>query len=231
MINCIIVDDEPLAIKIIENFIKKIDFLNCVGTFLNANDAMSTLKKDKIELMFLDINMPFIDGISFLKNLETPPKTIITSAHSEYALDGYELNVVDYLMKPIPFERFEIAVNKAYKSIITVRKEKSLDLDFVFVRVNKLNVKINYDDILVIESLKDYIKIVTKTKNFIVHTTLTSFTESLPKNKFIRIHRSTTAAIDKIDVIDGNNAYINKNTYKIGGSYKESFKNLVINFN
>ena len=91
--------------------------------------------------------------------------------------------------------------------------------------------KINYDDILVIESLKDYIKIVTKTKNFIVHTTLTSFTESLPKNKFIRIHRSTTAAIDKIDVIDGNNAYINKNPYKIGGSYKESFKNLVVNFN
>ena len=129
MINCIIVDDEPLAIKIIENFIKKIDFLNCVGTFLNANDAMSTLKKEKIELMFLDINMPFIDGISFLKKLETPPKTIITSAHSEYALDGYELNVVDYLMKPIPFERFEIAVNKAYKSIITLRKEKSLNLD------------------------------------------------------------------------------------------------------
>ena len=231
MINCIIVDDEPLAIKIIENFIKKIDFLNCVGTFLNANDAMSTLKKEKIELMFLDINMPFIDGISFLKKLESSPKTIITSAHSEYALDGYELNVVDYLMKPIPFEGFEIAVNKAYKSITAVRKEKSLDLDFVFVRVNKLNVKINYDDILVIESLKDYIKIVTKTKNFIVHTTLTSFTESLPKNKFIRIHRSTSAAIDKIDVIDGNNAYINKNHYKIGGIYKESFKNLMVNFN
>ena len=111
------------------------------------------------------------------------------------------------------------------------RKEKSLDLDFIFVRVNKLNVKINYDDILVIESLKDYIKIITKNKNFIVHTTLTSFTESLPRNKFIRIHRSTTAAIDKIDVIDGSNAYINKLPYKIGGSYKESFKNLVVNFN
>ena len=181
--------------------------------------------------MFLDINMPFIDGISFLKNLENPPKTIITSAHSEYALDGYDLNVVDYLMKPIPFERFELAVNKAYKLITRSRKEKSLDLDFIFVRVNKLNVKINYDDILVIESLKDYIKIITKNKNFIVHTTLTSFTESLPRNKFIRIHRSTTAAIDKIDVIDGSNAYINKLPYKIGGSYKESFKNLVVNFN
>ena len=174
--------------------------------------------------------MPFIDGISFLKNLENPPKTIITSAHSEYALDGYDLNVVDYLMKPIPFERFDLAVSKAYKLITRVRKETSLDLDFVFVRVNKLNVKIKYEDILVIESLKDYIKIVTKDKNFIVHTTLTSFTESLPRNKFIRIHRSTTAAIDKIDVIDGSNAYINKLPYKIGGSYKESFKKLVVNF-
>ena len=230
MINCIILDDEPLAIKIIENFVKKTDFLNCIATFSNANDALPTLKKEKVDLMFLDINMPFIDGISFLKNLENPPKTIITSAHSEYALDGYDLNVVDYLMKPIPFERFDLAVNKAYKLITIQRNEKSLDLDFVFVRVNKLNVKINYDDILVIESLKDYIKIVTKDKNFIIHTTLTSFTESLPRNKFIRIHRSTTAAIDKIDVIDGSNAYINKLPYKIGGSYKESFKKLVVNF-
>ncbi|MBL6649738.1 MAG: response regulator transcription factor [Flavobacteriaceae bacterium] len=231
MINCIILDDEPLAIKVIENFIKKIDFLDCIGTFYNANDAMIMLKKEKVELMFLDINLPFIDGISFLKTLENPPKTIITSAHSEYALDGYDLDVVDYLMKPIPFNRFEIAVNKAYKTITRIKKEKNLDLDFIFVRVNKLNVKINFDDIIVIESLKDYIKIVTKSKNFIVHTTLTSFTESLPKNKFIRIHRSTTIAIDKIDVIDGSNAYINKNPYKIGGSYRDSFKNLVVNFN
>ena len=230
MINCIILDDEPLAIKVIENFIKKIDFLDCIGTFPNANDALSSIKKEKVDLMFLDINMPFIDGISFLKKLENPPKTIITSAHSDYALDGYDLNVVDYLMKPIPFERFDLAVSKAYKLITRVRKETSLNLDFVFVRVNKLNVKIKYEDILVIESLKDYIKIVTKDKNFIVHTTLTSFTESLPRNKFIRIHRSTTAAIDKIDVIDGSNAYINKLPYKIGGSYKESFKRLVVNF-
>ena len=231
MISCIILDDEPLAIKVIENFVKKIDFLDCIGTFSNANESLSTIKKEKVDLMFLDINMPFVDGISFLKNLENPPKTIITSAHSDYAIDGYDLNVVDYLMKPIPFERFEKAVDKAYKAISRVRNEKSLDLDFVFVRVNKLNVKINFDDILVIESLKDYIKIVTKNKNFIVHTTLTSFTESLPRNKFIRIHRSTTAAIQKIDVIDGSNAYINKKPYKIGGSYKDDFKNLVVNFN
>ena len=103
MINCIILDDEPLAIKVIENFIKKIDFLDCIGTFPNANEALSTIKKEKVDLMFLDISMPFIDGISFLKSLETPPKTIITSAHSDYALDGFDLNVVDYLMKPLLF--------------------------------------------------------------------------------------------------------------------------------
>ena len=229
MINCIILDDEPLAIKVITNFIQKIDFLNCIGSFSNANESIETLKKHKVDLMFLDINMPFIDGISFLKSLENPPRTIITSAHSEYAIEGYDLDVVDYLLKPIPFLRFEKAANKAFK-LITKTNTKKLTLDFVFVRVNKLNIKINYEDILVVESLKDYIKIVTKNKNFIIHTTLTAFTESLPNSKFIRIHRSTTAAINKIDIIDGSNAYINRKLYKIGGSYREVFKNLLVNF-
>ena len=229
MINCIILDDEPLAIKVIENFIKKIDFINCLGTYSNANDSIEIIKKGEVDLMFLDINMPFIDGISFLKSLENPPKTIITSAHSEYALESYDLNVVDYLIKPIPFLRFEKAANKVLEQMKT-NNPIIHDLDFIFVRVNKLNVKVNYDDILVIESLKDYIKIVTKIKNFIVHTTLTSFTESLPKSKFIRIHRSTTASINKIDIIDGSIAYIDKNPYKIGGIYKEAFKNLLVNF-
>lgn len=229
MINCIILDDEPLAIKVIENFIKKIDFLNCLGVYSNANDSMEIIKKGKVDLMFLDINMPFIDGISFLKSLENPPKTIITSAHSEYALESYDLDVVDYLLKPIPFLRFEKAVNKVLEQI---KKNKIIisDLDFIFVRVNKLNVKINYDDILVIESLKDYIKIVTQNKNFIVHTTLTAFTESLPKSKFIRIHRSTTVAINKIDVIDGSIAYIDKTPYKVGGIYSDAFKNLLVRY-
>jgi two-component system LytT family response regulator len=229
MINCIILDDEPLAIKVIENFIKKIDFLNCLGSYSNANDSIDIIKKGEVDLMFLDINMPFIDGISFLKSLENPPKTIITSAHSEYAIESYDLDVVDYLLKPIPFSRFEKAVNKVLK-LEKEPKPKFPKLDFVFVRVNKLNVKINYEDILVVESLKDYIKIVTKNKNFIVHTTLTSFTSALPKSKFIRIHRSTTAAINKIDVIDGSIAYIEKKPYKIGGIYKEAFKNLLVNF-
>ena len=115
MINCIILDDEPLAIKVITNFIQKIDFLNCIGSYSNANDSIKTLKNHKVDLMFLDINMPFIDGISFLKSLENPPKTIITSAHSEYAIEGYDLDVVDYLLKPITFERFIKSVNKYYE--------------------------------------------------------------------------------------------------------------------
>ena len=127
-----------------------------------------------------------------------------------------------------------VSNSRHYEALINALeaiKDVNKGIESNISRVNKLNVKINFDDILVIESLKDYIKIVTKNKNFIVHTTLTSFTESLPRNKFIRIHRSTTAAINKIDVIDGSNAYINKTPYKIGGSYKESFKNLVVNFN
>ena len=181
--------------------------------------------------MFLDINMPFIDGISFLKKLDTLPKTIITSAHSEYALESYDLNVTDYLLKPISYERFEIATSKVHNELSQMKKASSnIARDFIFVRVNKINIKINFDDILVIESLKDYIKIITKTSSFIVHTTLTAFTEALPYSKFVRIHRSTTVAFNKIDIIDGNCAYIDKKPYKIGGSYKENFKNLNANF-
>jgi len=231
MINCIIIDDEPLAIKVIKNYINKIDYLNWVGSFSNAKESMPLLKKNKIDLIFLDINMPFLDGISFLKKLENPPKTIITTAHSEYALESYELNIIDYLLKPFSFERFEKASTKAYDLLNKFKnKSERLYLDFIFVRVNKVTVKINYEDILVIESLKDYIKIITKNSTFIVHTTLTSFTEALPESKFIRIHRSTTVAFNKIDIIDGNCAYINKKSYKIGGSYRESFKNLLLNF-
>ena len=231
MINCIILDDEPLAIKVIQNFIKKTDYLNCIGTFSNAPLSLPFLKKNNVDLMFLDINMPFIDGISFLKKLDTPPKTIITSAHSEYALESYDLNVTDYLLKPISYERFEIATSKVHNELSQMKKASSnMSRDFIFVRVNKINVKINFDDILVVESLKDYIKIITKTSSFIVHTTLTAFTEALPYSKFVRIHRSTTVAFNKIDIIDGNCAYIDKKPYKIGGSYKESFKNLIVSF-
>ena len=176
MISCIIIDDEPLAIKVIENFIEKVDFLTCVSSFSNAPESINFLKKNKVDLMFLDINMPFIDGISFLKKLTDPPKTIITSAHSEYALESYDLNVTDYLLKPISFERFEIAVTKVFNILNDLESNsKKISHDFIFVRVNKVSVKINYDDIFVIESLKDYIKIITKTSSFIVHTTLTSF--------------------------------------------------------
>ena len=231
MINSIILDDEPLAIKVIENFINKIDYLNCVGTFSNTSESIPFLKRNKVDLMFLDINMPSLDGISFLKKLKSPPKTIITTAHSDYALESYDLNVTDYLMKPISFERFEKAAGKVFNLLSEIKKRsEKIPLDFIFVKVNKVTVKINYEDILVIESLKDYIKIITKNSTFIVHTTLTAFTESLPKTKFIRIHRSTTVAFNEIDIIDGNCAYINKKPYKIGGSYRESFKNLLITF-
>jgi len=231
MINCIIIDDEPLAIKVIENFINKIDYLNCGGTFSSANESIPFLKRNKVDLMFLDINMPFINGVSFLKKLKSPPKTIITTAHSEYALESYDLNVSDYLLKPISFERFEKAAGKIFDFLSQIKKRSDkMSLDFIFVKVNKVAIKINYEDILLVESLKDYIKIISKTSSFIVHTTLTAFTESLPETKFIRIHRSTTVAFNKIDIIDGNCVYINKKPYKIGGSYRESFKNLLLNF-
>ena len=231
MINCIILDDEPLAIKVIENFVSKIDYLNCVGTFSDANESIPFIKRYNVNLMFLDINMPFLDGITLLKKLKSPPKTIITTAHSEYALESYDLNVTDYLLKPISFERFEKAVGKVYDLFDKIKSKKNkISKEFVFAKVNKVTVKINLEDILVIESLKDYIKILTKNSSYIVHTTLTAFTDSLPESKFIRVHRSTTVAFNKIDIIDGNCIYINKKPYKIGGSYRENFKNLITNY-
>ena len=147
-ISCIIIDDEPSSQNVLISFINKIDYLELKKVCNDALEALEYLKNNAIDLIFLDINMPQLSGISFYKSLQNPPKVIFTTAYSEYALEGYDLDVVDYLLKPIPFLRFEKAANKAFK-LITKTNTKKLTLDFVFVRVNKLNVKINYEDILV----------------------------------------------------------------------------------
>jgi DNA-binding LytR/AlgR family response regulator len=228
---CLIIDDEPLAINVIKNHLKEFNDIELLNTFTNAIDALSYLKNNPVDLIFLDINMPLLDGLNFIKSLEVKPLIIITTAHIEYAVESYELDVLDYLVKPIPFPRFVKAINKVTKNLTppkttTVVAEKP----YFFIKIDKKKMKKIYlDEILVVESLKDYLKITTLNKRYIIHQTLSSFTEQLPEDKFIRIHRSYTIAIDKVDVIEGNSVEIAGVRYPFGRTYIEEVKNRILN--
>ncbi len=231
-VKCLIIDDEPLAINVISNYLQKIEDYQLVDTFNNAIDALNFLKNNAVDVIFLDINMPILDGISFIKSLEKPPLLIITSAYHEYAVETYELDVLDYLVKPIEFPRFMKALGKVNrrmninKSSETINKERP----YLFIKIDKKKMKkIFLDEILVVESLKDYLRINTTTGKYIIHSTLTDFTELLPSRNFIRIHRSYTIAIDKIDAVEGNSVEIEGLRYVIGRSYVEEVKKKILN--
>lgn len=227
--NCIAIDDEPLALNLIEDFVKKIPFLNFIKSCKNAFEAIDILQKEKIDLVFLDINMPEISGIDMMKSVEVKPLVIFTTAYSEYAVQGFELNAVDYLVKPFLFERFFKAVNKAYElynlknnPIKHSKEEKPVD-DFIFVKADYSSVKIYLKDILYIEGLKDYVKIFEKDKKTLTLITMKKIEEKLPSSHFIRVHRSFIVAIDKIESIQRNRIIINGKWIPIGNSYKKDF--------
>ncbi len=231
-ITCLIIDDEPLAINVIKSYLEQINDFEIVNTFTNAIDALNFLKDSSVDLIFLDINMPLLDGLNFIKSLEEKPLIIITSAHSEFAVEAYELDLLDYLVKPISFPRFHKAVNKLrkVKSNQQLTPKIAPERPSLFVKIDKKKMKKIYlDEILVIESLKDYLKINTTTNRYIIHQTLISFTEQLPPNKFIRIHRSYTVSIDKIDTIEGNSIEIEGIRYPIGRTYIDQVKKNIFN--
>ena len=231
IINCLIIDDEPLAINVIKNHIKEIDNINVIDTFNSAIDALNFMKSNTVDLLFLDINMPLLDGLDFIKSLDKKPMIVITSAYSEYAIKTYELEVLDYLMKPISFPRFLKAVNRAFKELNSnlTSNLKVAKRAHIFIKVDKKKMqKIYLDEILIIESLRDYLKITTISNKYIIHSTLSSFTEKLPSNNFIRIHRSFTIAIDKIEAVQGNSVEIDGIKYVIGRSYIEHVKNRIL---
>ncbi|UMB55281.1 response regulator transcription factor [Lutibacter sp. A64] len=228
---CVIIDDEPLAINVIKNHLKEFNDIELIKTFTNAVEALSFFKNNAVDLIFLDINMPLLDGLNFIKSLEKKPLIIITTAHIEYAVESYELDVLDYLVKPIPFPRFVKAINKVSKNLEkqTVNKQQP-EKPYFFIKIDKKKMKKIYlDEILVIESLKDYLKITTVDNRFIIHQTLSSFTKQLPQDNFIRIHRSYTIAIDKIDTIEGNSVEIAGVRYPFGRTYCEEVKNKILN--
>jgi DNA-binding LytR/AlgR family response regulator len=225
-IKCIIVDDEPLAIEIVESYLNRIDQLQLQGTFRNAVQAFAYLQQHSVDLIFLDIQMPKLSGIEFLKTLKNPPKVIFTTAFRDYAIDGFDLEVIDYLLKPIPFERFLKAVGKVmHQQSATVpappvkKSEPSTD-DYVYFKVDKKMIKTKMAAVLYIESIKDYVKVRTDEKEIITQQKISYLEESLPSQQFLRIHRSFIVNIDKIDAYSATDVEIGKHSIPIGRNYK-----------
>ncbi|GEO11071.1 LytR/AlgR family response regulator transcription factor [Segetibacter aerophilus] len=224
-ITCLIVEDEPLATEVLEDYISQVPFLQLVSTCHDAISALEVLQREKVTLIFLDIHLPKLKGLDFIKTLDNPPRIIITTAYQEYALQGYEMNVVDYLLKPIDFRRFINAVNKASQLIESSQPiadgQMAGERAYLFFNVGKKKVKMFLDEILYIESLKEYIKIVSSEKSILTKFQLGQ-TEDLLKNKnFLRIHRSFIVAKDKVDSFSATDIEIKGRLIPIGRSYKE----------
>ncbi len=230
-LKCIIVDDEENAMDGIVDYIQDIESLQVVGTCLSAMEAIEVLKKQEADLMFLDINMPRMSGLELLESIQNPPLTILTTAYSEFALDGFRLNVVDYLLKPYTFQRFFQAVQKAidlHKSrIIWEEKETGRSLD-MYIRQGDSFQRINWEDILFVESMQNYLKLYFINKTFVIHQTMTSLEEILPKDYFFRIHNSYLINVSKIDKINGGRLFINGKELPISKYRKDAFLNSVV---
>ena len=223
-VKCIIVEDEPLARQILEGYISRVPFLELQGSFEDAIYAMDYLGDHPVDLMFIDIHLPEIKGITFLKTLADPPAVIITTAYHEYALEGYELNVVDYLLKPFEFERFLTAVNKVKKQ--SQSEEADPTKDYLFVSIQLKKVKIYFSEILYIESQKEYIKIVTADNSYLTKMSTHEIEDLLPASLFQRIHRSFIIAIKKVRSFNSEMVEINGNNIPVGRGYKHVLEKL-----
>ena len=227
-INCLIVDDEPIARDIIQNYCQHLDYLQVIASFGNALEAKNVLQNQKVHILFLDINMPVIDGISFLKTLRTPPQVIFTTAYKEYAIDAFDLAACDYLLKPFSFERFIMAIDKA---VANVRQEQGIPQsqhsqaapteDFIFIKTDNKIYKINHDELLYAEAQGNYTRIVTIKNTLMPKMPFTSLEEVLPRPAFLRTHRSFIINKTKINHIEGNRIFINNTEIPIGSNYKD----------
>lgn len=219
-VKCIIVEDEPLARQVLEGYISRVPFLELQGSYEDAIEAIDHLRDHPINLMFLDIHLPEIEGITFLKTLRNPPAVIITTAYHEYALEGYELNVVDYLLKPFEFERFLTAVNKVKKQRQSEDATDETNKDYLFVSIQLKKVKIYFSEILYIESQKEYIRIVTLDNSYLTKMSTHEIEDLLPDSLFQRIHRSFIIAINKVRSFNSEVVVINGNNIPVGRGYK-----------
>ena len=231
--NCLIIEDEPLAAEVLQDYISQIPFLECQHSCRDGIYAMQILQKEKIDVIFLDIHLPRIKGLDFLRTLKNPPQVIVTTAYRDYAIDGYELNVVDYLLKPIHFNRFLTAVNKLRnqaeppQGTTTAALPVLSDHAHILINVNKKRIKVFLRDILYVESKKEYISIVTGEQSFITKFSLTEMEAQLQKHKFLRIHRSFIVSKEKITAFTSVSVEINGKTLPIGRSYRELVQQLL----
>lgn len=229
-LTCLIVDDEPLARNLLSDYVKKIPSLNLVGTCEGSLEAMEFLKSNSVDLLFLDIKMPELTGIGLLKSITKKPMVIFTTAYSEYALEGYELDVIDYLLKPITFERFIKAINKVQAHVTTTRPAVAPQLladDFIFVKDGTKLVKIMTNDILYVEGLKDYVTIHTTTQKVVSLQRLKSLEEQLPSSLFIRTHNSFIVSLRAIKSVHKNEVEIGNTFIPVGETYRKSFKEAI----
>ena len=225
-IHCIIVDDEPIAREILENHLKKINAVKVVATCKNAIEAFNIINTNKIDLIFLDINMPEISGLSFASTINKNSKIIFTTAYREYAIEGFDLQAVDYLLKPISFERLLKAVHKFFDETVLIDNEITQEIiqeksEFIFVRSDRKMIKINFSEIFYIESLSDYIKIHLENKIIVTREAITSIEAKLPQKEFMRIHRSYIVSISKIESFTNEYIEVKKTAIPISRSYKK----------
>ena len=233
ILRCIAVDDEPLALEILVDYIGRIPFLKLEGTFDNAMEAMLFLKKHEIELMLLDIQMEGLSGMQLLRVLSDPPEVIFTTAYDQYAVEGFELNAADYLMKPISFERFVKAVDRVFQKrqqagIMTEQSNPSAQSPasaetYFFVKTENRLQKILYDEVLFIEGQGDYLRIVTPRKRIMTLTNFSKLEQILPADRFMRVHKSFMVAIDKIETIERNRIRIGDMLIPVSDSYRKEF--------
>lgn len=229
MIRCIVIDDEELARTLLENYAGRLPHLEVVGLCKDPMEAIQLLQNQVVDLMFLDIQMPGLTGVEFLRTLKTKPLVIFTTAYAEYALEGYTLDVIDYLLKPFSFERFVKAVNKAAELIQLrtsipqpVLGKEEQEKDYLLIKSEHKIHRLKLEDILYIESMREYVAYYTPEGRILSLNSLKSLEEELPQNSFIRIHKSYIVAIDKIETLEGNMVHVGKAKLPIGASFKDA---------
>jgi two-component system, LytTR family, response regulator len=219
MITAIAIDDEPKAIKVIEHHISKMTGVTLLSYFHNAKDALAFLKQNPVDLIFLDINMPNMSGMKMLNELQVKPQIIFTTAYTEFAIESYNYDAADYLLKPFDFERFQIALDKVEKRIYASRQQNS----YFFIKDGIKNIKVEFEDILIIKGCGNYLDIITKQKNYSPRMTFSDIVEKIPSSQFIRIHQSYIVNILNIEKIENNHVYITSHKIPISSRYREIF--------
>jgi len=233
MLKCLIIDDEPLAVKLLEEYVSKVPFLELTNSIHNPVDALVSLNTNPVDLIFLDIQMPQLTGIQFMQVLQNRAQVIVTSAYQEYAIDGFEHNVVDYLLKPISFERFYRGVEKAYKLKFPAEPPKAAPEwqvktgGYIFVKVETKMVRVELDDICYITGLKNYLAIFTRNQRIITLQTMKQLEDTLPSNRFVRVHKSYIVALDKIVSVEKQEIYVKDISIPIGNMYADQFFKLL----